>query len=288
MEEKIVNIRIVVLVVFVVIAVLVWGIILRSEDVFDLKDLTVVFFDIGQGDSIFIETPDGAQALIDGGPDSSVLQFLRREMGFFDTEIDLVVGTHPDSDHISGLIDVLEKYKVNMILTTENKSNTPISIRYAKNIREEGARVIYARAGQIFQLGASTTLTVLFPDREVSKLESNASSIVLLLRYGKTEFLFTGDLPQNIEEYMVVKYDEKLKSEVLKVGHHGSNTSSSQIFLDTVSPEYVVIQAGKNNRYGHPHKDVLDRIGTTGSYVLRTMGSGSVRMASDGLRVYVE
>lgn len=250
--------------------------------------LAVYYLDIGQGDATFIQSKSGTQVLIDGGPDDTVLQRLREVMPRGDTSIDLVVGTHPDKDHIAGLVPVLLRYDVGMILTTENKNDTQASAMYDALKEKEGAEIINARRGMTFSLDASTTLRVLYPDTDPTHMESNTSSIVLQLRYGSSTFLFTGDSPKNIEEYLVGLDGTALRSDVLKVGHHGSRTSSSERFLDAVVPAFAVISAGKNNSYGHPHVEVTDMLFNKHIETFLTAASGTIAFFSDGARVWEE
>ena len=267
----------------------VWGNLYAKQDqTVRVADLVVTFLDVGQGDATLIETVGGAQVLIDGGPNASVLQELARALPVFDTDLDLVIGTHPDMDHIGGLVDVLERYDVKHILMTENKGESAAAQAYARAATEEGATITMARRGQVWQLDASTTLEVLFPETDASDLESNASSIVTKLTYGNTCFLFTGDSPKRIEEYLVLTYGEHLQCAVLKIGHHGSRTSTAELFLAEVSPTYAVISAGKDNRYGHPHVEVTDLLFNERVETLETAEQGSVTLRSDGKGVYVE
>lgn len=248
------------------------------------SEFTITFLNVGQGDAILIETPDGIQVLIDGGPDGSVLRELSRELGRFDRTIDMVVATHPDADHIGGLVDVLARYEVDTILLTENETDTPVSDQFRARVEAEGAEVVHARAGAVFALGASTTMRVLFPRSDPSAMESNASSIVLQVSHGEFDALLTGDAPSRIEEFLLTTYGDALRSEILKFGHHGSNTSSSDAFVAAVSPEFGIVSAGKDNRYGHPHREVLDIAAAHGVTVLRTM-DGAITFVSDGMAV---
>jgi len=249
--------------------------------------LSVSFLDVGQGDAILIQTPDGVEVLIDGGPNNSVLRELSKQMSFFDRKIDMVIGTHPDSDHIGGLIDVLSRYEVDTIVTTENQSDTSTASSYVQATTNEGAKIIYARAGQKFTLGESITLRVLFPVYEASKMESNASSIILQLVYGEIEFLLTGDSPKRIEEYLVQEGVD-LESDVLKAGHHGSRTSTSEMFLEAVDPQFAVISAEKDSRYGHPHVEVTDMLFNHRVTTYATAEEGTVTFESDGVNVWLE
>lgn len=250
--------------------------------------LEVTFLNVGQGDAILIETPDGAQALIDGGPDGTVLRELARELSWGDRTLDFVIGTHPDKDHIGGLIDVLARYRVASILTTENTGETTAASAYQKALTAETEIVHFARAGQTYSLGASTTLTVLSPARDPSMLESNTASIVIKLTYGDIDFMLTGDAPQGIEDYLSVTYGDQLQSEVLKLGHHGSKTSTSELFLEAVKPAFAVVSSGADNRYGHPHEEVVERVEARQILLRNTATDGAIHFLSDGARVWEE
>ena len=248
--------------------------------------LRISYLDVGQGDATFIESPTGTQVLIDGGKNSLVLQGLSKAMGFFDRNIDMILITHPDLDHIGGLIDVLQKYEVDTIVMTENKNDTPAVAALETAIKKENAEIIFARAGQVYDLGGGTALEILFPDRDPTNLESNTSSIVAELTYGESEFFFTGDSPKSIEEYLVSVTGTKLDSDVLKVGHHGSKTSTAEIFVASVSPVFAIISAGKENPYGHPHQEVLDTLGVVP--YKNTADDGSVHVFSDGKTIWIK
>ena len=263
-----------------------FGNILKAED--QPQMLEVTFLDVGQGDATFIESPTGTQVLIDGGKGSVVLDPLQKVMGFFDRDIDMVVATHPDMDHIGGLIDVLKRYNVSTILMTENTSDTPAFAAFLEQVKNEGVQILYARRGQVYDLGrgdaGSTTLSILFPDHDPSGLESNMSSIVARLVYGESEYMLTGDSPQEIEEYLV-SIGTSLESDVLKAGHHGSKTSSAESFVSAVAPTYVIYSAGKDNSYGHPHKEVVDRLNTHGVIQINTAERGSIYSETDGVSI---
>lgn len=248
----------------------------------DGKMLRVVFFDVGQGDSIYIESPTGKQVLIDGGPDGTVLRRLGSEMGYWDRSLDMVVATHEDKDHVGGLPDVFKRYSVGTFVRTENEGESLEANIIDELSQKEGSEVVYARRGMSFDLGASTTLAILFPDRDPSMLESNTSSIVAQLTYGETEFMLTGDAPDEIEDHLAMLDSSALESDVLKLGHHGSRTSSSESFLRTVKPEYAIVSSGKDNRYGHPHKEVVERLVELHIPMLNTAEEGTVAFESDG------
>ncbi len=249
-------------------------------------NLTVTFLNVGQGDSILIETPDGVQALIDGGSDAAVLSELAAALPWFDRTLDLVLGTHPDKDHIGGLVDVLKRYKVATIITTENTGETLTAANFRKALTQEGASIVMARAGQVYQLGASTTLVIFSPASDPSMLESNTASIVAQVRYGDTEFILTGDSPSSIEQYLVATYGDQLESEVVKLGHHGSKNSSSNEFLSAVNSKFAVVSAGKNNTYGHPAPETVARVKDHNIPIVSTIDQGRITFASDGKTVW--
>lgn len=246
--------------------------------------LTVAFLDVGQGDAIYIKGPTGIDVLIDGGKDRSVLRELPKVMGPLDRTLDVVVATHPDADHIGGLPDVLERYRVSYILESGRIGDSSQSDRLeALQAKEQGLTEIVARKDMRIHLGGGAYADVLHPEDNVAKLPgTNDASVILRLVFGDTEFMLTGDAPSWVETRLVTEYGEKLRSDVLKAGHHGSKTSTSEAWLDVVDPQVVVVSAGKDNSYGHPHGEVLDRIKASGASVLSTIDSGTSIFASDG------
>lgn len=284
MNDRSFHLRIMVLSTLALLCSAVWLLPHLGYAKMQTNEFTVTFLDVGQGDAVLIETPDGVEVLIDGGAGSVVLAELAAVLGPFDRTIDMVVATHPDADHVGGLIDVLERYTVGTILRTTNDADTTAADAFDTGVAEEGAEIVTAVQGQVFALGASTTLSVLFPAGDVTNMESNTSSIVLRLTYGESDVLLTGDAPARIEEYLVTAYGDVLQSEVLKLGHHGSHTASSEVFLRTVDPDHAVISAGSDNTYGHPHQEVLDRVTLQGIQVAVTM-EGRVTYTSDGTTI---
>lgn len=244
--------------------------------------LAVSFLDVGQGDSIFIDAPSGRQVLIDGGPDSSVLRKLSREMPWYDRTIDVVVATHPDLDHIGGLIDVLSRYDVSTVVRSSAEGNTAAAEELARAIPREGARSLVARRGQIIDLGSGAYLEILSPDRDLSRADTNVGCVVARLSYGNTSFMFSCDAPQAMEEYVASLDGAALKSDVLKAGHHGSRTSSSALFVGFVNPSYAVISRGCDNRYGHPHREVIELFEKFGIPIADTCIDGTITFISDG------
>ncbi|MBI4692335.1 MAG: MBL fold metallo-hydrolase [Candidatus Terrybacteria bacterium] len=255
------------------------------------QGLEVYFLDVGQGDAIFIETSNGNQILIDAGPNRQVLRELSKVMPFYDRSIDVVMESHPDSDHIGGLPEVLGRYDVTLVIESGVGSDNAVYVETEKIISEKRIKKILARRGMQINLGDGAHLDILFPDRDISGLDTNDASIVARLIYGENEFLFTGDSPKKMEKYLVSLDGNPpaggLQSDVLKLGHHGSKTSSSEEFLGYVKPLYAVISAGKNNRYGHPHQEILERLNQFKIPYLRTDEKGIIKIKTDGENLHV-
>ncbi len=261
----------------------IWYAVLR-EDRHGL--LTVSFLNIGQGDSIFIDAPSGRQVLIDGGPNTSVLRELSAVMPWWDRSLDVVVPTHPDQDHIAGLIDVLARFHVSTIIHSSVEGDTQTAQALVDAMKQEGAEQMIARRGQIVDLGDGAYLEILSPDRDVTHVDTNTGCVVARLVYGKTAFMLSCDAPQTIENYLVQLDGVDLHADVLKAGHHGSKNSSSPLFLGFVSPTYGVFSRGCKNRYGHPAPEVVARFAQFGIPTSDTCIDGTVTFHSDGLRVW--
>ncbi len=251
--------------------------------------LKVSVLNIGQGDSILVTGPTGVTMLVDGGPDKSVLRDLSAELGPLNRHIDLVVETHPDADHISGLADVFEQYHVSAFMTPGIPDGTATFKRVEADANAElGLKRITARRGMRINLGGGAYADVLHPDRDMSnETETNDGSITMHVVYGKTSFLLTGDLPSTVEDWLITLdgSDGELKSNVLKVGHHGSKYSTSDEWLAAVDPTTVAISVGKNNKYGHPNADTISRIQKQGAQIIETENVGTIDFVSDGQSV---
>lgn len=260
----------------------VWGALLSAPME---KALSVSFLNVGQGDSIFIESPSGMQVLIDAGGNRAVLRELSGVMSWFDRDIDIALATHPDQDHIGGFPDVLSRYDVSRILYSSVQDDGSDARAFHEAVSKEvegGASESVGMRGQVLDLGAGVRLEILFPDRSVPSIETNTGSLVMRLVYGDTVFLLTGDSPSSIEEYLVRLDGKRLRADVLKVGHHGSRTSSAEVFIQTVAPTYAVISRGCDNRYGHPHKEVITRLRDSRIHIVDTCEEGTVTFVSDG------
>lgn len=254
--------------------------------------LEVDFLDIGQGDATLIQTSSSNQILIDGGPDASILPQLGRLLPFYDRSIDLIILTHPQMDHLVGLIDVLKRYRVGRILSTGVLYNSPAYDEWNKIIQEKKIPMTIARRGQKISLGSGVFMDILSPETDsLGKLFSNDvndTSVVARVSYGKNYFLFTGDIEFSIENKLAEMSDITLASDVLKVAHHGSKTSSSERFLTVSHPKIAIIEVGRDNRYGHPTWEVLSRLEKFGSKIFRTDLDGTVRIFSNGKELFVQ
>lgn len=248
--------------------------------------LTVAFLDVGQGDAVFIQAPNGNQLLYDAGPPSGKgLRSLAEVMPFYDRSIDIAVLSHPDMDHIGGFIDVFSRFDVSAVLESGARSQNGVYDEMTQLISREHAAHFIARRGMEIDLGDGVIVDVLYPDRETINMDTNDASIVLRIRYKDTAFLVSGDLPRALEEHIVASEGSNLHANVLKLGHHGSRTSTSPLFLAAVHPDVAVISAGLNNRYGHPHKEVLDELEEFHIPMLSTITEGNIIFESDGSQV---
>ncbi|HVU06560.1 MAG TPA: ComEC/Rec2 family competence protein [Candidatus Paceibacterota bacterium] len=250
--------------------------------------LHVYFLDIGQGDAIYVRAPDGSDMLVDSGPSAEVLrEKLSDVMPPGDRKIDVVVETHPDADHISGFPDILEDFEVGSFLEPGIGSKNSIDDEIKKLVSEKGIRDIRARRGESYKIGPDVSFRILFPDEDVSNYkDTNEASIVAEVVYASTTVLLTGDSPKKIENHLMKLDAAGLRSDILKLGHHGSRTSSGKAFVQAVSPAYAIVSAGEGNRYGHPHKEVLDILRSLHIPVLRTDREGTIEFVSDGKRVW--
>ncbi|KKW14379.1 MAG: Beta-lactamase domain protein [Parcubacteria group bacterium GW2011_GWA2_50_10b] len=244
--------------------------------------LSVYFLDIGQGDAIFIDTPGDRHILLDGGPNRKVLAELGKILPFGEKRIDVMIESHPDRDHIGGLPEVVSRFDVGMFLEPGVESDNTIDDELKRRIIEKKIPSILARRGMVLNFGDGVKLTILFPNQDVSRWETNDASIVAKLEYGENSFLLTGDSPIKTENILLKLDSEILDSNVLKAGHHGSRTSTAAAYAAAVSPEYAVISAGKDNSYGHPHKEVLDILQKIGVKTVSTAESGTIKFETNG------
>ena len=254
--------------------------------------LHVYFLDVGQGDAIYIVTPDGRQALIDGGPEFGGADLeLSKRLPAWDRSLDLVASTHLDADHSRGLLRVLEDYQVGTVMTGLGDIDSALYPQWREALNHGNHPQHRVSAGQGFELDSGVTVEVLHPPSVSLKgpaWNSNNNSLVLRLSYGEVSFLLTGDIEEEAERYLK-RASPKLESDVLKAGHHGSNSSTTTTFLRAVKPQWAIISAGEGNQYGHPHPAVLKRLdGAVGrGNVFSTATQGTVHFSTDGQRLWV-
>ena len=287
-------------------AVILWVGVLRLPD----GRLHVTFLDVGQGDAILIQTPDGKRLLIDGGPDPTLLPAaLARRLAPWERRLDLVALSHPDEDHLAGLLPILRAYRVGLILDTHLPRPSPSGQAWNALITQlqpleqggpgmEGAmhnthsvpRVVYPVPGTTLGLGRGVQLQVLQPGEALlagTAADDNNNSLVLRLSWGKASFLLTGDLQSEGEARLLRQQDLPLQSTILKVAHHGAQQATTQRFLDVVRPHIAVISVGADNRFGHPAPEVLARLGAAGAQVWRTDQCGDIELITDGQKLWL-
>jgi competence protein ComEC len=219
----------------------------------------LIFCDVGQGDAALISYKN-TQVLIDGGPDNTVLECLAKNMPFWDRQIEMVVATHPDADHLTGLIEVINRYQISHLVINSYGKQTVLFDEFKQAVENEGAKVHFPQKGDVLRIGPAE-MAVLWPETQAKVLgattierEINEVSVVFLLSYGQFDALFPGDISSKVESQLILN-----DIEVLKVPHHGSKYSTSQEFLEKTDPKLAIISGGQN-RFGHPTDEVLDRL----------------------------
>lgn len=248
--------------------------------------LIIDFLDVGQGDAELIRTPEGADILIDGGPDDSVLGKLGEFLPFYDRDLELVILSHPHADHVSGLNEILKRYEVKKILMTGALHTAPDYLDFLTLVKEKKIPVQIAVAPEVINFDSGISLQIIYPDKDLTGVKFdnlNNSSIVTKLIYASTSALFMGDL--EIEEELLNK-NLDLKSDVYKTSHHGSVNGNDKKFLAAVRPIWAVIEVGANNIYGLPGYRVIRDLERLGAKILRTDRDGDIELYSDGRQFY--
>jgi competence protein ComEC len=245
--------------------------------------LHVYFLDVGQGDASLIRTPSNKFILVDGGPDDSILQRLGETMPFYARTFDLVILTHPHPDHVNGLVEVLKRYDVRRVLITGLSYDYSGYTEFLEMLRSKKIPVDFANSDSDYFFGEVTLDTIYpFESLQGQRMENaNNSSIVFRLIYGESGFYFSGDAEVQ-EEEIIVGSKQEIESDVLKVGHHGSRTASSESIITLIRPQYAVISAGINNKFKHPHPETINILQKEKARILRTDLSGTVEFISDG------
>jgi beta-lactamase superfamily II metal-dependent hydrolase len=252
------------------------------------SSLSVHFIDVAQGKSILIETPE-QNVLIDAGEREQGAVVLGYLSSRGIRRLDMIIATHPHSDHIGGLSAIMAELEVGQVIMPDvGEDMTPASSVYSdllETIEKEDLPITVAEAESAYELGGGAVLTLLGPLADYDDL--NAYSVVSRLDYGANSFIFAGDATAETERDML-DAALKLRAPVLDIGHHGSRTSSSEEFLLAASPQIAVISCGEDNSYGHPHREVIERLGGMGVEILRTDMDGTVVITSDGTKLEVQ
>lgn len=246
-----------------------------------VNKLKISFLDIGQGDATYVKFPNDQEMLIDCSKNSGVLEKLGQEMDYFDKTLDYLVITHPDYDHYGGCIDVLKNYEVSEIIYTGKQKQGSFFEEFLLAIEQERDKEL--------ELGVYTEITspeqwnigdvqvkYLNNLKNLEKIKSNNSSIVMMISYGDQDVLLTGDVEKEAEQDLIDMYGYDLDVEILKIGHHGSNSSSIEPFLEVTSPDVGIISAGQNNSYHHPTQKILERLDKFYIDIFRTDLQGTI------------
>lgn len=266
--------------IILVLNVYVWSSYLKPSDL----NLHFYMLDVGQGDALYFRTSHGQDVLVDGGQGKDVLAELGRSMPFYDRDIDLVIATHPDKDHIGGLINVLEKYNVGRFMMTGINDDSKDYAQLKELIDEKEIPVTVAQKGQKINFGDDLGVDIIAPENMNGKSMENIndSSIVGLLRFKDFEILLTGDAELAEWEDILSALPNNKKIEILKISHHGSKNGTTEKILAGIKPELALISVGKGNSYGHPHREVLSVLEKFRVKVLRTDEKGTIEIVSDG------
>lgn len=249
-----------------------------SKSASEVKYLISHYIDVGQGDSEFIEFPNGETMLIDAGPTDAgdkVVEYIK-DLGY--TKIDYVVGTHPHADHIGGMRKVVNSFDIGQIYMPKASTNTKTFENLLTAIDNKGLTIKTAKAGVNIIDESNFTVEMIAPVQESYTNNLNLYSAVIMIEYGDTKFLYMGDAEAENEQEITAD----VSADVIKVGHHGSNTSSSQEFVERVSPSLAIFSLGEGNSYNHPHKEPVARWTEIGAKLLRTDQYGSITVKSDG------
>lgn len=263
-----------------------------GQDVIDTSNLNangvieVSYLDVGQGDAAYIKVND-IDILIDAGSKSDVDKLMKQleEKNIDDFEI--VIATHPHEDHIGGMTKVLQTYKVENFYMPKKEHSTKVFENMIKEVEKQGLKAKVLKEGVKIDIGEGALLETFSPIQD-SYDNLNNYSPIMKLTFGNKSFLFTGDAEKDVEAEVLSKYKDKLDSDVIKFGHHGSSTSSSQSFIEAVSPDYGIISCGVDNSYGHPHKEILKLIQDMNIEAYRTDTQGQITVISDGNNIEIE
>lgn len=258
------------------------------------KNLHVYFLDVGQGDSEYVRKMNNFDMLIDGGPNNKVMSELGEVMPFWDHKIDYVMLSHPHADHVTGLIEVLKRYKIGQVIATDAVNSTSEYVEFLNLVKEKHIPYRLVRQGDELMLDFDVKLDILWPnesfyDREVNNL--NNTSIVAKLTYNNFSTLFTGDSEEEVQKDLVsnqLTNQQINQLTVLKVAHHGSANGSYEPFIKLINPKAVIISSGEGNQFGHPAKSTLEKYQKLNTQILRTDQNGRIEIISDGNKFWMK
>lgn len=242
--------------------------------------LMISYMDVGQGDAAYIKV-NGNDILIDAGPRSNSKELLEQLKAKNIDDFELVIATHPHEDHIGGMVDVFKEYEVKAFYSPKITHTTKTYENLVKAVKDEGLKTKELKGGMVIDLGEGAKFEVFTPQKSEYE-ELNDYSPIMKLSFGDTSYLFTGDAEKLAEEEALAKYKTSLDSDVIKFGHHGSSSSSSNAFIEAVSPKYGIISCAKDNKYGHPHRETLDIIKKYNIKTFRTDTDEEIILTSDG------
>ncbi|EDK33013.1 ComEC/Rec2 family competence protein [Clostridium kluyveri] len=245
-------------------------------------EFTVYYIDIGQGDSELIQV-NNKNLLIDAGPTKSTDKLLSYLNSIDIKKLNYVIATHPDEDHIGGMSTVINTYPIDKFYAPKKTVNTRAFENMITELKSKNMKIDVPKPGMQLDLGEGTKAEILAPNSDRYE-DTNNYSIVLKISYGNTKFLFTGDA-EKLSEREILDKNYDISADVLKLGHHGSSTSTTDEFLDKVSPEIAIISCGADNRYGHPHKETLRKLKKRNIRIYRTDIDGNIVLISDGKNI---
>ena len=246
------------------------------------NELVIDFFDIGQGDGALIRLPNGDDVVVDGGPDATIVKKLGATLPLYDHTIEYVILSHSHTDHLVGLVELLDRYKVEVVIMPEAEAHSAEYDAWMNKLQEKNIETKFITSTSTFELAPNVVIDMLWPAQsfENKKVENlNNTSIVFKLTYGSSTALFTGDYE---DEEMLVSLGGQLDVDLLKVGHHGSSNANDDAYINVVKPEYAVISCGQDNSFKHPHYRTLYNLERVNAKVLRTDLLGDIRFISTG------
>lgn len=250
------------------------------------NSLKLYFLDVGQGDATLIQTPNGKDILIDGGPNNIIVQKLGEYMSFTNRDIELMILTHPHSDHVTGLVEILERYEIDKILMTGVLHTAPDYLAFLELIKKNNIEVEIIDSPREINID-DVIFQMIYPNESFLNQrveELNNTSLAFKMVYASTSVMFTGDL--EIEEELLIQSMVQLKSDIYQAGHHGSINANDRGFVEAVAPKYVIISAGADNKFGHPHYRTLNNFERIKAEIFRTDREGDVVFLSDGIIFY--